>query len=68
MNKVVANMVLSEEVNGTLGKGAGDVEEYISGTPVSKSEDEEDEGEDDDDEEHPGQASVGKKLWTFLTT
>lgn len=68
MNKVVANMVLSEEVNGTLGKGAGDVEEYISGTPVSESEDEEDEGEDDDDEEHPGQASVGKKLWTFLTT
>ncbi|KAF8407876.1 hypothetical protein HHK36_007014 [Tetracentron sinense] len=61
---VEENMELSEEVNELI-EGAGDYgneDEYGS----------ECRGEEDDDgdeeTEHPGEVSIGKKLWTFFTT
>ncbi|KAK5819555.1 protein CROWDED NUCLEI 1-like [Gossypium arboreum] len=68
-----AHTALSEEVNGTP-KGVG---EYADGNDYkseSRSEGLKGEGEDDGDEdeedevEHPGEVSIGKKLWNFFTT
>ncbi|KAJ4833252.1 hypothetical protein Tsubulata_005085 [Turnera subulata] len=64
----VENAVLSEEVeevNGTA-EGAGDsiAEEYRSESPGG----EDDCEESDEETEHPGEVSMGKKLWTFFTT
>lgn len=63
-------MALSEEVNGT----ADDVEEHDTeyrsesqGEDASQAEDD-DENEIDEDYQHPGETSVGKKLWKFFTT
>ncbi|XP_010692447.2 protein CROWDED NUCLEI 1 isoform X2 [Beta vulgaris subsp. vulgaris] len=56
------SIVQSEEVNGTPDQHGdyGDEEYSVA----------EEEEEDDDEEEavHPGEASIGKKLWKFLTT
>lgn len=68
--KLDAHTALSEEVNGTP-KAVG---EYADGNDYkseSRSEGLKGEGEDDEDEdevEHPGEASIGKKLWNFFTT
>ncbi|KAH1129666.1 hypothetical protein J1N35_001044 [Gossypium stocksii] len=68
-----AHTALSEEVNGTP-KG---VSEYADGNDYKseshseglKGEGEEDGDEDEEDEvEHPGEVSIGKKLWNFFTT
>lgn len=68
-----ANMALSEEVNRTH-QGVseyGDGNDYQS---ESHSEGHKDEDVDEYDEEeennmeHPGEVSIGKKLWSFLTT
>lgn len=66
-NQLVDNMVLSEEVNGTPeGTREYENQQHRSG---SHGEDDEDDGDDDDDEaEHPGEVSISKKFWTFLTT
>ncbi|CAL0314683.1 unnamed protein product [Lupinus luteus] len=65
---VADNIALSEEVNGT----ADDVEEHDSGYRTESHGDDadgvRDEDEDDEDYQHPGEASIGKKLWTFFTT
>ncbi|XP_057769925.1 nuclear matrix constituent protein 1 isoform X2 [Salvia miltiorrhiza] len=53
-----AGTALSEEVSGTAGE-----REYRS-----ESREEDDNDGDGDEVDHPGQASIGKKLWTFLTT
>lgn len=64
--ELVDNAALSEEVNGTQDVAVeyGGMDGYRSETPVDDS----DEDDDDDECEHPGEVSVGKKLWTFFTT
>lgn len=60
-------MASSEEVNGTPDKGDkhGNRSESLGVEAVALDED----GDDDDcEDENPGEVSVGKKLWNFLTT
>lgn len=59
----VDNIALSEEVNGTAGE-----REYSGEDFRSESRKEDDDDGDDEEVNHPGEASVGRKLWTFLTT
>lgn len=60
---LVAHTAMSEEVNGTP-EEYGDVDEYRS---ESHGEDA-NVDEDDEESEHPGEASIGNKLWKFFTT
>ncbi|KAG6578510.1 Protein CROWDED NUCLEI 1, partial [Cucurbita argyrosperma subsp. sororia] len=55
---------LSEEVNGSpeIAGKYGDRGKYKSESC------DEDEDDDEEESEHPGEASIGKKLWTFFTT
>lgn len=63
--KSVENAELSEEVNGT----PSNYDDEEQRTSVMEVDDEdEDEDEDEDDKPHPGEVSIGKKLWTFFTT
>ncbi|KAF8011319.1 hypothetical protein BT93_J1811 [Corymbia citriodora subsp. variegata] len=65
--EIVEDMALSEEVNGTPDKGDkhDNRSESLGVNAVALDED----GDDDECEvEHPGEASIGKKLWNFLTT
>ncbi|CAA2954511.1 Hypothetical predicted protein [Olea europaea subsp. europaea] len=66
-NTSLDDMVMSEEVSGTA--GAKDYSDEDLQTK-SREEDDDDDNDDGDDDEvdHPGEASIGKKLWTFLTT
>ncbi|XWS69829.1 hypothetical protein CRYUN_Cryun04dG0211900 [Craigia yunnanensis] len=57
--KSVGSVDLSEEVNGTAENG----DEDQSGSTIH-----EDEDEDEDEIEHPGEVSIGKKIWTFFTS
>lgn len=57
-NNLVGDMNFSEEVNGTPERAR----EY------SNVENSSDAQEEDDEVDHPGEVSIGKKLWTFLTT
>ncbi|XAR71344.1 hypothetical protein NMG60_11028553 [Bertholletia excelsa] len=68
-SKLVNDMVLSEEVNGTPERRTLEYGHDECGSEAHR-EEEKDEDEDDIEEEsqHPGEASIGKKLWTFLTT
>ena len=66
---LVENAALSEEVNGTPEK-AGEVgvaDDYRSES-LGGDEEEEEEEEEEDESVHPGEVSIGKKLWNFLTT
>lgn len=47
------------------GESAAASEEDVNRTPEREYDGEE---EDESDTEHPGNVSIGKKLWTFLTT
>ncbi|GFY84823.1 little nuclei1 [Actinidia rufa] len=67
-SKPVDNIVLSEEVNGVLEDGTRE-DGNSECRSVSNGEDDEDDSDGDDEEsEHPGEVSVGKKLWKFITT
>lgn len=64
VNQLVADMVLGE-VNGTpVGTREHEKRQHMSG---SHREDDDDR-EEDDEVEHPGEVSISKKFWTFLTT
>ncbi|CAL1405426.1 unnamed protein product [Linum trigynum] len=55
------DVTMSEEVNGRMEMDRGNSVEYSSQST----------GDDEDEEEsehNPGEASIGKKLWTFFTT
>ncbi|CAK8540885.1 unnamed protein product [Lathyrus sativus] len=60
-----SNMALSEEVNGTADDAEDHDAEYRS---ESRGVDDDEENEIDEDYQQPGETSVGKKLWKFLTT
>lgn len=62
------NMALSEEVNGTADNVEEHDTEYRSESRGEDTGGVEDEEEDDEDYQHPGEASIGKKLWNFFTT
>lgn len=64
-----SNMALSEEVNGTADDAEDHDAEYRSESRgVEDEEEENEENEIDEDYQQPGETSVGKKLWKFLTT
>jgi hypothetical protein len=65
-----SNMALSEEVNGTADDAEDHDAEYKSESRGEDADpvDDDDENEFDDDYQRPGETSVGKKLWKFLTT
>ncbi|KAK2359731.1 protein CROWDED NUCLEI [Trifolium repens] len=65
-----SNMALSEEVNGTADDAEDHDAEYKSESrgEDAGSVDDDDENEFDEDYQRPGETSVGKKLWKFLTT
>lgn len=62
------NVELSEEVNGITEGAAeyGDEDGYE--TEVGADDGNVEEDEDDEGAEHPGEVSIGKKLWHFFTT
>lgn len=71
-NKHPEDMALSEEVNGTRQQVR---EHHEIGTPgahyqdeENNDEDEEVEDEDEEEIEQPGEVSIGRKLWTFIST
>ncbi|KAL0450231.1 UNVERIFIED_CONTAM: protein CROWDED NUCLEI 1 [Sesamum latifolium] len=59
-------MVMSLEVNG-MAEGARDYSHEEFKSESHGGEDDNNDG-DDDEVDHPGEVSIGKKLWTFLTT
>ncbi|KAF6155382.1 hypothetical protein GIB67_019908 [Kingdonia uniflora] len=61
------NMELSDEVNEmTEGTGKYGINEDKYESEVGEHGEEEEDS--DDEEEHPGEASIGKRVWTFFTT
>ncbi|KAL9231343.1 hypothetical protein vseg_006582 [Gypsophila vaccaria] len=62
----VETTVLSEEVNETPVRGVEYDDGRSGSSRGSSGDDDDDLG--DDEVEHPGEASIGKKLWKFLTT
>ncbi|KAK1410238.1 hypothetical protein QVD17_36773 [Tagetes erecta] len=72
-NTLPEDMALSEEVNGTPQQvRENDNDEHEIGTPGAQNQEEEDDDGDGDSEdeefEHPGEVSIGRKLWTFIST
>ncbi|XP_071735123.1 nuclear matrix constituent protein 1-like [Rutidosis leptorrhynchoides] len=61
-NKCEDEIVMSEEVNGTPQQ---DREYHDDG---EDDDDDDDDFEDEEVEHHPGEVSIGRKLWTFIST
>ncbi|KAI4352260.1 hypothetical protein L6164_006529 [Bauhinia variegata] len=67
-NNVANNMALSEEVNGKPDSPEDENDaEYMSESRGEVADGTDDQN-DDEEYEHPGEVSIGKKLWNFLTT
>lgn len=60
--RLAENMELRQEIPGNPGDTPGYEDENGSMSH------EEDDNSDEDESEHPGEASIGKKLWNFFTT
>lgn len=60
-----SSMAMSEEVNGTADDAE---EEYRSESHGEDAGGVDIEDEDEEGYQHPGEASIGKKLWKFFTT
>lgn len=72
-NKCSDDMAMSEEVNGTPQQDRerhSDNHEIEETTPAAAAQEEEDDDDSEDEEEaeHPGEVSIGRKLWTFIST
>ncbi|XP_022005776.1 protein CROWDED NUCLEI 1 isoform X1 [Helianthus annuus] len=70
-NKFPEDMAMSEEVNRTPQQvRESHNDEHEVGTPGARNQEEEDDDNDSEDEEieHPGEVSIGRKLWTFIST
>ncbi|KAK4367670.1 hypothetical protein RND71_011462 [Anisodus tanguticus] len=63
-NELVDDTVLSEEVNETPKRPSA----YGVNGDGEGCDDSEDDGGEDEEIEHPGEVSIGKKIWTFITT
>ncbi|KAK6129098.1 hypothetical protein DH2020_037171 [Rehmannia glutinosa] len=66
-NNYMEVMGLSEEVNETA-EGAMEYSEDFKTESNGEGDDDDNNDGDDDEVAHPGEVSIGKKLWTFLTT
>ena len=70
-DKYSDDMVMSEEVNGTpqQDRERHSDDHEIEITPAAAAQEEEDDDDSEDEEvEHPGEVSIGRKLWTFIST
>lgn len=65
-NKCSDDIVMSEEVNGTPQQDRERHDDEI-GTPAGE-DDEDDDDSEDEEVELPGEVSIGRKLWTFIST
>lgn len=63
--RAIERSMLSEEVSGTPERNGSQGEHSVG---EKEDDDDEEEEEDEEEVEHPGEASIGKKLWKFLTT
>lgn len=69
-DELVDDTGLSEEVNGTP-EGPSGYSVYDEEHKDKQDEDDDGKNEEDNEEEevqHPGEVSIGKKIWTFITT
>ena len=67
-NGAVTNSMDRMEENGTLEYGDEDGSTIHEADDKGEGEEEEEEEEDEEEDEHPGEMSIGKKIFKFFTT